>query len=151
MAGTGGTLGRSIDELEALLEAAGGDERLGVCVDSCHLLASGYDIRTPAGMDGVLAEISAKIGIERVGSLHLNDSQTPLGSGRDRHANIGEGELGQKGCTAFLSEPRFERLPCALEIPGADNEGPAAADIELCRKLRKRGVAARRRQRARKA
>ena len=96
-AGAGGTLGRSIDELEALLAAAGGDPRLGVCLDSCHLFASGYDIRTPAGMAALVAQLSAKLGLERVGSLHLNDSQTPLGSNRDRHADIGEGELGEAG------------------------------------------------------
>ena len=140
MAGTGGTLGRSIDELEALLEAAGGDERLGVCLDSCHLLASGYDIRTPAGMDGVLAEISAKIGIERVGSLHLNDSQTPLGSGRDRHANIGEGELGKTGCEAFLGAQAIQGLPCVLETPGPAGEGPTRAEVQLAMELRERAV-----------
>jgi deoxyribonuclease IV len=150
-AGAGGTLGRSFEELAALIEAAGASERLGVCLDSCHLLASGYDIRTTDGLAETLDAFDATVGLDRLGSLHLNDSAYPLGSNRDRHANIGEGELGEKGCAAFLSEPRFDRMPCALEIPGAGNEGPAAADIELCRKLRKRGVAARRRQRARKA
>ncbi len=104
-AGTGGTLGRSIDELAQLLDAAGGDVRLRVCLDSCHLFASGYDIRTYSGMDDAMNEIQRKIGLERVGSLHLNDSQTPLGSNRDRHANIGAGELGETGCAAFLSAP----------------------------------------------
>src|SRR5271163_4316903 len=78
-AGAGGTLGRSIDQLVALLEAAGGGERLGLCLDFCHLFASGYDIRTSDGMDGLADEISAKVGLARVGSLHLNDSQTPIG------------------------------------------------------------------------
>ncbi len=85
-AGTGGTLGRSFGELAALLEAAGGGERLGLCLDSCHLLASGYDIRTAEGLDGVLDECVELVGLERLGSLHLNDSATPLGSNRDRHA-----------------------------------------------------------------
>ncbi len=74
-AGGGGTLGRSVEELAALIDAAGGGKRLGVCLDSCHLFASGYDIRTPAGMDELLEEVSAKVGLERLGSLHLNDSQ----------------------------------------------------------------------------
>src|ERR1700694_1669212 len=117
-AGTGGTIGRSIEELATLLEASGGDERLGLCLDSCPLLASGYDIRTSAGMDALVSEISTKVGIARVGSLHLNDSQSPLGSNRDRHANIGRGELGENGGAAFLSTPEFAQLACVLETPG---------------------------------
>ncbi len=96
-AGTGGTLGRSFDELAALLEAAGGDERLGICLDSCHLLASGYDIRTIDGVSQVIDEFDEIVGLDRLRSLHLNDSQTPLGSNRDRHADIGEGEIGETG------------------------------------------------------
>ena len=93
-AGAGGTLGRSFGELADLLQAAGGDKRLGVCLDSCHLLASGYDIRTAGGLSDVLDDFTREVGIRRLGSLHLNDSQTPLGSNRDRHANIGTGETG---------------------------------------------------------
>jgi deoxyribonuclease-4 len=145
-AGTGGTLGRSMDELAALLEAAGGNERLGLCLDSCHLFASGYDIRTPAGIDELTAEIGQKVGLERVGSLHLNDSQTPVGSNRDRHANVGQGELGPKGCAAFLSVPAFEDLPCVLETPGENRSGPTREEVALAVKLRKRGIAARRRR-----
>jgi deoxyribonuclease IV len=142
-AGAGGTLGRSIDELAALLEAAGGQERLGLCLDSCHLFASGYDIRTPAGMDGVLGEISTKIGSGRVGSLHLNDSQAPLGSNRDRHANVGQGELGEDGCAAFLSAPALADLPCVLETPGENRRGASGEEVALAVALRERGIAAR--------
>jgi len=142
-AGAGGTLGRSIDELAALLDASGGDERLGLCLDSCHLFASGYDIRTPAGMDRLVEEISAKIGTRRVGSLHLNDSQTPLGSNRDRHANVGQGELGEQGCAAFLSTPAFSGLPCVLETPGEKRSGPDRDEIALAVALRERGAAER--------
>ena len=130
----------------ALLDACGGDARLGLCLDSCHLLASGYDIRTAAGVDGLLGEISASIGLARVGSLHLNDSQAPLGSNRDRHANVGKGELGRKGCAAFLSAPAFQELPCVLETPGENRSGPSREEVALARALRKRGVAARRRR-----
>ncbi len=139
-AGAGGTLGRSIDELAALLEAAGGGERLGLCLDSCHLFASGYDIRTYTGMDALSAEIDEKIGIERVGSLHLNDSQTPLGSNRDRHANIGKGELGEDGCAAFLSAPALQDLPCVLETPGEHRSGTTREEVQLAVKLRERGL-----------
>jgi len=142
-AGAGGTLGRSIDELASLLAAAGASERLGLCLDSCHLLASGYDIRTPAGMDRLLQEVSAKIGSERLASLHLNDSQAPLGSNRDRHANIGAGELGEDGCAAFLGTPSFQGLPCLLETPGENRSGSSASEVALAVKLRERGIAER--------
>ena len=147
MAGTGGTIGRSFEELAELIEASGGDPRLGVCLDSCHLLASGHDIRTRPKMDAVMAEFEARVGRERLGCLHLNDSATPLGSNRDRHANIGEGELGSGGCAAFLSTPQFERLPCVLETPGEgkDHGGPPRSEVEFARKLRRRGLDARRR------
>jgi deoxyribonuclease-4 len=142
-AGAGGTLGRSIEELAALLEAAGADERLGLCLDSCHMFASGYDIRTNAGMDAVIAQIDAKIGLRRLGSLHLNDSQTPLASNRDRHANIGHGELGEQGCAAFLSAPALAGLPCVLETPGENRSGASAEEVALAVALRERGIAAR--------
>jgi len=142
-AGSGGTLGRSFHELAALIDAAGGDERLGLCLDSCHLLASGHDGRTMAGLQAVVDECVEIVGLERLGSLHLNDSQTPLGSNVDRHANIGAGELGEEGCAVFLSEPRFQGLPCVLETPGPDRSGPTAEEITLARTLRARGIAAR--------
>jgi deoxyribonuclease IV len=137
-AGGGATLGRSFEELATLIELAGGDERLGVCLDSCHLLASGYDIRTAAGLSGVVDDFDSVVGLDRLGSLHLNDSATPLGSNVDRHADPGKGHLGREGCAAFLSEPRFEGLPCVLEL-----NGPEKKDIRLARRLRKEGVAAR--------
>jgi len=144
-AGAGGTLGRSIDELAALLDAAGAGPRLGVCLDSCHLLASGYDIRTPAGMDELIAQIATKVGAQRIGSLHLNDSQMPLGSNRDRHANVGQGELGERGCAAFLGTPALQELPCVLETPGEKHGGAKREEVELAVRLHRRGVAARRR------
>jgi deoxyribonuclease-4 len=149
-AGAGGTLGRSFEELAELVDAAAGHARLGACLDSCHLLASGYDIRTPHGLSDTLDAFDRAVGLERLGSLHLNDSETPLGSNRDRHANIGQGELGERGCAAFLSEPRFDQLPCVLETPGAEHQGPGAEEVALCFKLRRRGKAARAR-RARRA
>ena len=139
-AGAGGTLGRSFAELAAIIEAAGGDERLGLCLDSCHLFASGYDIRTEAGLTETLDDCVAQVGLERLGSLHLNDSQTPLGSNRDRHADVGEGELGPDGCAVFLSEPRFEDLPLVLETPGPDKKGASAEQIALTRRLREEGI-----------
>jgi deoxyribonuclease IV len=143
-AGAGGTLGRSFEELSELLGAAGGSSRLGVCLDSCHLLASGYDIRTPAGLAAVIDDFDGVVGLDRLGSLHFNDSLTPLGSNRDRHAIIGQGELGERGCAAFLSEPRFERLPCVLET-GRDKGSVTPEDIKAAFALRRRGLASRKR------
>ena len=137
-AGAGGTLGRSFEELAALLDASGGGKRLGVCLDSCHLLASGYEVRTREALSDMRDEFDRTVGGERLGSLHVNDSAVPLGSNRDRHAIMGQGELGEKGCAVFLSEPRFETLPCVLET-GRDDGAPAAEDVALAKKLRTRG------------
>jgi deoxyribonuclease-4 len=142
-AGTGGTLGRSFSELAGLIEAAGGDERLGVCLDSCHLLASGYDVRTIESLGAVLDEFDSMVGLDRLGSLHVNDSMTPLGSNRDRHINLGEGEIGPDGIAAFLSEPRFEGMPVIFEGPGAGGKSVDRADIDNAIALRERGLKAR--------
>lgn len=142
-AGAGGTLGRSFEELAALLEAAGGGDRLGVCLDSCHLLASGYDVRTADGLTETLDRYDELVGLDRLGAIHLNDSQTPLGSNRDRHANIGEGELGEEGCMAFLSEPRFEQMAVVLETPGPDKKGTSAEEMAYAKRLRTEGLKAR--------
>src|SRR5436190_20185201 len=147
-AGAGGTLGRSFEELAAIADASDGDGRIGLCLDSCHLLASGYDIRTLESLREVLEECDSHVGLKRLGSLHLNDSQPPLGSNRDRHACVGQGELGERGCAVFLSEPRFERLPLILETPGAGQERIMADQISLTRKLRTRGKQSRRRRKA---
>ncbi len=134
-AGAGGTLGRTFAELAELIDAAGGSPRLGVCLDSCHLLASGYDVRTPEALAAVLDELERELGLDRLGSLHLNDSQFPLGSNRDRHANLGEGELGEAGCAAFLREPRFRDLACVLETPGPDGKGTSADEVAYAQRL----------------
>jgi deoxyribonuclease-4 len=145
-AGAGGTLGRSFEELASLLEAAGGDKRLGVCLDSCHLYASGYDIKRRGGLAETLDRYEKLVGRQRLRSLHLNDSMVPLGSNRDRHAILGQGELGATGCATFLSEPRFAKQPCVLET-GREGGAVAAQDVAEARKLYKRGVADRKRQR----
>ncbi|HEY4097513.1 MAG TPA: deoxyribonuclease IV [Baekduia sp.] len=139
-AGAGGTLGRSFHELAGLIDAAGGDDRLGMCLDSCHLYASGYDIRTEEGLMHVLDDCASVVGLERLGSLHLNDSQGALGSNKDRHADIGLGELGEDGCAVFLSEPRFDGLPVILETPGPDKKGTPPEELALAVKLRARGI-----------
>jgi deoxyribonuclease-4 len=145
-AGAGNTLGRSFEELARLIELAGADERLGICLDSCHLLASGFDVRTAAAVARVMDECVSTVGEGRLRCLHVNDSKTPLGSNRDRHAPLGEGEIGARGCGAFLSEPRFDDLPAIFEGPGLDGKAPTAADIARARELRRNGLRGRARR-----
>ena len=146
-AGTQGPLGRDFDELGELVEQLDGDLRVGICIDCCHLLASGFEIRSVEALDEVVGELDAKVGLERLRCLHLNDSKIPLGGNRDRHANLGQGEIGERGLSVFLSDPRFDELPTLIETGGTDG-APVRADVELARKLRKRGLAARRRRAA---
>jgi deoxyribonuclease-4 len=143
-AGAGNTLGRDFDELATLLELGGKDKRLGVCLDCCHLYASGYDIGTADKLEAVVDEAIEKLGKRRIQCLHVNDSQTPLGSNRDRHALLPNGELGTRGLSAFLSEPRFEKLPALLE--GGEGQGANAQQVQLAKDLRKKGLAARKRR-----
>ena len=145
-AGAGGTLGRDLSELARLVELGGGDERIGLCLDCCHLLASGFEVRSRDSLSAVVDELEAKIGLERLHALHVNDSQMPLGSNRDRHASLGEGELGDRGLRVFLSEPRFQGLPAVLEMPGPERSGPDVAEIRKAKRLRREGLRNRRRE-----
>ncbi|MBA2566394.1 MAG: deoxyribonuclease IV [Thermoleophilaceae bacterium] len=142
-AGMQGTIGRSFAELADLIDRAGGAERVGVCLDCCHLLASGFDVRDASGLSRVVDDCERELGLERVRCLHVNDSRVGLGANRDLHANLPEGELGRGGLSAFLSEPRFEGLPALLEVPGPEGRGPDARQIEIARELRAEGMAAR--------
>jgi deoxyribonuclease-4 len=139
-AGHKGLLGRDFDQTAELIEGAGGGKRLGLCLDSCHLFVQGYDITDEAHLGAVLDEADAKIGIDRLGCVHVNDAAAPLGSCRDRHANIGKGEMGKRGLAAFLSEPRFEGLPATLETPGPEKKGPDKKEVAAAKRLRKEGL-----------
>ena len=142
-AGTGDTIGRSLEELAALNEALDRHPRLGVCLDSCHLFASGYDVTDAAELDRVVAELDGSIGLDRLRCLHVNDSKAPLGSNRDRHENVGDGLIGEQ-LTVFLGHPRLERLPALLEVPGRDGHGPDAEQMTKLRELYARATATRR-------
>ena len=143
-AGAGNTLGRSFEELRELIDLAGGDKRIGVCLDSCHMFATGFDITTVEKVGTVVEHFRKTVGIRRLRCLHVNDSMTPLGSNRDRHAIPGQGEIGQQGCAAFLSEPAFEKLPALFEGPGTSGHAPDRVDVDTMRKLRAQGLRARR-------
>ena len=138
-AGAGGTIGRSIDELAAIFEALGRHERLGVCLDSCHLFVSGVDVTDAPTWNALLEDLDARIGLDRLRALHANDAKAPLGSNRDRHDNIGEGLIGE-GLGVFLAHPKLQGLPVVLEVPGADGKGPNADEIRKLRELHARAT-----------
>src|SRR2546422_705299 len=139
-AGAGGTIGRSVDELATLYQRLDGHPHLGICLDSCHLYVSGIDVTDPAALDALLDEVDRSIGLDRLRALHVNDSAAPLGSNRDRHANIGEGLLGEK-LGVFLGNSRLQGLPAVLEVAGPDNKGPDANEIRKAKELHARAIA----------
>ena len=136
-AGAGGTIGRSIDELAAIFSALGRHERLGVCLDSCHLFVSGVDVTDAGTWNALLEDLDRRIGLDRLRALHVNDAKAPLGSNRDRHDNIRDGLIGD-GLGVFLAHPKVQDLPVVLEVPGADGKGPNADEIRKLRELHAR-------------
>jgi deoxyribonuclease-4 len=136
-AGAGGTIGRSLEELHTLLDRLDRHPRLGICLDSCHLYVSGYDVTDPQAVDELVGAVAAGIGLDRLRALHVNDSAAELGSNRDRHANIGEGLMGE-GLGAFLAHPAFQHLSAYLEVPGVNKQGPNADEIRKLRDLHAR-------------
>jgi len=136
-AGAGGTIGRSVEELAMLVDRLDRHPRLGICLDSCHLYASGYDVTDRAALDALLDEVDREIGLDRLRALHVNDSKLPLGSNRDRHDNVGEGLMGE-GLGTFLGHPRLQGLPALLEVPGPEGQGPDAGQIAAAKALRER-------------
>jgi deoxyribonuclease IV len=136
-AGAGGTIGRSVDELATIVDALDRHPRLGICLDSCHLYVSGIDVGEPKAVAGVLSEVKQRIGLDRLRALHINDAAAPLSSNRDRHANVLEGELGER-LGAFLAPRAVQRLPAVMETPGPANRGPDAAEVQKLRDLHAR-------------
>jgi deoxyribonuclease-4 len=132
-AGLGGCVGARFEEIAQMLTALG-DPRAAVCFDTCHAFASGYDERTPADVSRTLDELDRVVGLSRLEVIHCNDSVTGLGSNRDRHANIGAGQIGEDGFRALLHEPRLAKLPFILEVPGAGG-GPDAEQIAVLKRL----------------
>jgi deoxyribonuclease-4 len=133
-AGAGGTIGRSLDELATIVDRLDRHPRLGICLDSCHLWVSGADVRERNELDRLVREVDDTIGLDRLRALHVNDAASPLGSNRDRHANIGEGELGEQ-LGQFLAHPKLQGLPALLEVPGQDGHGPDADEVRKLREL----------------
>lgn len=134
-AGAGGTMGVNFEELGAMIRAADSHPRLGLCLDTAHLFAAGVDLRTPAGLEAMLAGLEADCGLQRLAMVHLNDSKAPLGSNRDRHENIGEGQLGREAFRAIVRHPAFAEVPGILEVPGFSGEGPDQRNMDILREL----------------
>ncbi len=140
-AGGGASIGRSLEELARVIEAVREQDRVGVCLDTCHLFAAGYDIRSRAGYRATIAECVRRLGAGRVLAFHLNDAKQPLGSGLDRHEKIGRGHLGVEPFRWLVNDRRFARVPMALETP-KDPEPRADRDaLTLLRRLRRRSRA----------
>jgi deoxyribonuclease-4 len=139
-AGAGGTIGRSVEELAVIYERLDRHPRLGICLDSCHLYVSGIDVTDRKTLDVFLKEVDGAIGLDRLRALHVNDSAAPLGSNRDRHANIGEGLLGEQ-LGVFLGHPKLQGLPAVIETEGPDKKGPDKAQLDLTKEIRARAIA----------
>jgi deoxyribonuclease-4 len=133
-AGQGGTVGGRFAELEAIIKAVGSD-RVKVCLDTCHLYAAGYDIATPDGCNATMEEFDRVVGLDRLVAVHANDSKAGLGSGLDRHENIGEGQIGTEGFRVITAHPAFRDVPFILGVPGYEGKGPDKRNIDTLRAI----------------
>lgn len=136
-AGQGNCIGGHFGELGALIRAMGNHPRVGVCIDTCHAYAMGYDLATPGGCEAAMAEFDREIGFGRLAAVHANDTKQPIGTFRDRHENIGDGHIGYEGFRTLMAHPAFREVPFLLEVPGMDGKGPDAKNIQRLKKLRK--------------
>jgi deoxyribonuclease-4 len=134
-AGMGGAIGSKFAELGTIIRESGSD-RVRVCLDTQHAFAAGHDLRTRAGLDKMFEEFDRDVGLERLVAVHANDSKIALGGGVDRHANIGEGEIGRDGFVNILSHPAFAEVPFLLEVPGIEDHGPDKENVEVLKSLR---------------
>jgi deoxyribonuclease-4 len=134
-AGSPQLLGLDFDETAELIDKTGGPKRLGLCIDTCHLWATGYNLQDAGVVKGLIDEIDAKVGLEQLKLLHVNDSRDACGSNRDRHTALGKGQIKSRGLKNFLGEPRLESLPAVFEGPGLAGHSPAKEDIRAFRRL----------------
>lgn len=134
-AGAGSSIGNSFEQFGKVFEMAGWPERLGFCMDTCHVFAAGYDIRTPAGVDSALEELDRYVGLERLKELHLNDCRSECGSHSDRHAHIGQGNLGLEAIGYIVNHPSLAGLPAIAEVRYREEGVPD--DLEMLRSMRR--------------
>jgi deoxyribonuclease-4 len=136
-AGQGTAIGRGFEELAAIIAAVEDDRRVGVCFDTCHAFAAGYDIRDADGYEATISALAATVGLGRVRAFHLNDSKKGLGSRVDRHAAIGDGEIGLTAFALLLNDPRFAGRPGLLETPKGDGGAEDRRNLGTLRGLRR--------------
>jgi deoxyribonuclease-4 len=136
-AGQGGTIGNSLEELAAMIDVMKGHPRLAVCIDTCHALSAGYELRTPEGLDDFLTKFDSLIGLDRLVVMHLNDSKNDLGAHIDRHENIGDGTIGYDGFRHIINHPKLASISGVLEVPGIDGKsGPDQENMDRIKVLR---------------
>ena len=136
-AGMGGAIGSRFQELGRIIREVG-SPRVKVCLDTQHMFAAGYDVKTKDGLEAAMSEFEAEVGLERLVAVHANDSKCPLAGGVDRHENIGEGHIGLDGIQNVISHPAFRDVPFLLEVPGFDNDGPDRRNVEVLKGLRRK-------------
>jgi deoxyribonuclease-4 len=129
-AGQGTSLGAKFEELATIIELMNGHRRVGVCLDTCHLLASGYDLATPEGYARTFKEFGRSVGFDRLRAFHINDSKKPLGSRVDRHTHIGEGHVGLEGFRRLVNDRRFRQMPMLLETPKGESKPRGAIEVD---------------------
>jgi deoxyribonuclease-4 len=134
-AGAGGTIGSSFADLGRIISQVG-NERVKVCLDTQHSYAAGYDLSTAEGLELAMSEFEQEVGFDQLVAVHANDSKVELGSGRDRHENIGDGHLGVEGFKRIMAHRGFQNVPFLLEVPGLDNKGPDQANIDILKSIR---------------
>ncbi len=136
-AGMGAHLGASFEEIGRMLDAVDSD-RMMVCLDTEHCFAAGYDIANPDAIDYAMSEFDQHIGLDRLVVVHANDAKVALGSGVDRHENIGEGHIGVSGFESIMGHPAFQDVPFVLEVPGPDKKGPDKDNVDRLKDIRRR-------------
>jgi deoxyribonuclease-4 len=136
--GSGNILGSRFEELAAIIRHLKSSDRIGVCLDTCHIFAAGYDISTKRDYETVFKSFDSIVGLDHLKAFHLNDSRTPLGSSKDRHANIGKGEIGEKPFGFLVNDSRFTDIPMVLETPKGPDLAEDVETLALLRSLRKK-------------
>lgn len=135
-AGQGACVGRTFAELGSIVRGLDNDPRVGICIDTCHVFAMGYDIATREGCEITMQEFDRELGLDRLVAVHANDSKMPLGGVRDRHENIGDGHIGLEGFRSLMGHAAFRDVPFLLEVPGLEGKGPDRANIDRLVQIR---------------
>jgi deoxyribonuclease-4 len=129
-AGAGATLGGTFEEVGEMVRRLGAPDKLGVCIDTAHVFTSGHDLRTAEDLEATLERFDREVGLDRLGAVHLNDSKAPFGSNKDRHENLGDGEIGAEALARFVRHPALGACPLYLEVPGHAKDGPDRPNME---------------------